>query len=99
VECDHVPVRGKAQKIAVVRLGVHLAKTVSAGKQGGQETPVESFRQQLRLPNEQERQRCVSVNVDEVVEAAAVEAGQDFLDAKMPSERAVGGVDHRGQQH
>ena len=99
VERHHIPIRRKAQEVAVVRLGVHLAKTVGAGEQRGEQAPIETLRQQLRFPNEQERQRRVGVNVDEVVEPAAVETGQDFLDAKMAGQRSIRGVDHGGEQH
>jgi hypothetical protein len=50
----------------------------------------------MRAPNEQQRQKSVSQEIDEIVEAAAIEAGQDFLDADPAREGAVGGVDERG---
>src|SRR5262249_16082153 len=48
---------------------------------------------------QEQRQEGVVEEVDEVVEPAAVEIGQDLLDADGAGQGAVGGVDQGGGQH
>ena len=69
------------------------------GKQREQQEPREAAGQQSGAPDQQQRQRRVGVEVDQVVERAAIESGQHLLHARLARQPAVGGVDRRRDHH
>ena len=99
VHRHQVPERGEAQEVAVVGLDVDLAEPVGAGGQGEEEPGLLAGREEVRPPDQEQGQAGVGLEVDQVVEPAAVEAGDDLLDPDHAGEGAVGGVDDRGREH
>ena len=81
VESHNVPVRGKAQKVTVRGLGLDLAEPVGAGQQRHQQPRTLAGRQDLGTPQQQDGQRHVGEEVDEVVQLPAIKMRQDLLHA------------------
>src|SRR5581483_11754670 len=85
-----------AEEVAVVRFGLLAAEAVGAGEER-QDQPRPG--RQAGPPHQEERKAGVGLEVDEVVEAAAVELGKHFADAGETGERPVERVDQGSEEH
>jgi len=76
-----------------------LAEAISAGQERQEEPGLLPGRKDARAPDQEYGKKRIIEEVDDVIQPAPVEAGDDFLDSNKASEKAVGRIDDRCGRH